>query len=343
MEPVVPTLLDTIPLWATALAVLAALWVDRLAGEPPTRWHPVVWMGRGLSGCQAWVAPLANAPTAASRLFPFCRGALAWCVGAAVVGLVAVGAEWILSRLPTTFGGLPGAGLVAALAMGALLKPLMAWHMLRSEVLAVEVALSSSLDSGRARLSWLCSRDVQALGPGEVRETAIETLAEYLNDSVVAPLFWFLVAGLPGAALYRWANTADAMWGYRGERGGRSWEWAGKWAARADDLLSWVPARLTGALLMLVGGQGRWLDWLRDARTTPSPNGGWPMAAMALRLGVRLGKPGVYTLNANGRDAQPGDLRAARTLARSAVACLHGLAWGAAGFAALQWVQRGAV
>jgi len=140
---------------------------------------------------------------------------------------------------------------------------------------------------------------------------------------VVAPLFWFVVAGLPGAALYRFANTADAMWGYRGARAGREWEWAGKWAARADDVLSWLPARLTGGLLALVG-HGTWrragLRMLRrEAARTPSPNSGWPMAAMALRLGVRLGKPGVYTLNAGAGAPVAGAVQRAVQLAAQAV------------------------
>jgi adenosylcobinamide-phosphate synthase len=100
---------------------------------------------------------------------------------------------------------------------------------------------------------------------------------------VVAPVFWFVLLGLPGAAAYRFANTADAMWGYRGLRGGRYWEWAGKWAARADDVLSWVPARITACCCWLAGA-GQSLRRLRkEARRTPSPNSGWPMAAMALR------------------------------------------------------------
>jgi adenosylcobinamide-phosphate synthase len=143
------------------------------------------------------------------------------------------------------------------------------------------------------------SRDVATLGAAEVRESAIESLAENLNDSVVAPLFWFVLLGLPGAAVYRFANTADAMWGYLGARNGRDWTWAGKWAARADDALSWLPARLTALLLHgHFAGRAALSTLRREARRTPSPNSGWPMAAMALGLGVRLGKPGVYALNA---------------------------------------------
>ncbi|WP_436639257.1 CobD/CbiB family cobalamin biosynthesis protein, partial [Paracidovorax avenae] len=152
--------------------------------------------------------------------------------------------------------------------LALLLKPLLAWRMLRDEVVAVEDALAQSLEAGRERLSRLVSRDVHALQAVQVRESAIESLAENLNDSVVAPLFWFALLGLPGAALYRFANTADAMWGYPGMRGGRYWQWAGKWAARADDVLSWVPARITAVLLALCARRVRWAAVSRQARRT---------------------------------------------------------------------------
>jgi adenosylcobinamide-phosphate synthase len=190
---------------------------------------------------------------------------------------------------------------------GLLLKPLLAWRVLREEVQAVELGLTESLPAGRRRLSRLVSREVRMLDAVQVREAAIETLAENLNDSVLAPLFWFALAGLPGAAVYRFANTADAMWGYRDHR-----EWSGKWAARADDLLSWLPARLTALGLCAVAAV--WPGWAhlrQQARLTPSPNGGWPMGAMACLLGCRLGKPGVYTLMARGRDATAADLQRA--------------------------------
>ena len=148
---------------------------------------------------------------------------------------------------------------------------------------------------------------------------------------MVAPLFWFAVAGLPGAALYRFANTADAMWGYRGERNGRDWTWAGKWAARADDVLSWLPARITAVLLGLLGALRAWHALPAQARRTPSPNSGWPMAAMALALDVRLCKPGTYTLHGDGRLAQPADTARALRLAGRVVQGLTvlSLAWAA--------------
>lgn len=212
--------------------------------------------------------------------------------------------------------------------LGLLLKPLLAWAMLKSEVQAVEAALGESLDAGRERLRWLVSRDVTQLTDTQVRESAIETLAENLNDSVVAPIFWFLLLGLPGAALYRFANTADAMWGYPGMYKGQNWAWAGKWAARVDDGLSYIPARITALLLAGLNGVG-WRDLAREAVKTPSPNSGWPMAAMALALGVGLRKPGVYVLNPQGRAAEAVDTKKAIFYASKALVALVLLAQAA--------------
>jgi adenosylcobinamide-phosphate synthase len=311
-----------------ALTSMAALWlalaVDRWAGEPPARWHPVVWMGRYLDWVGKRIAPAAGTP--ARKLAGFAGGAIGWCVGGALVLAAACAVTSGASRLPAW---------AALLLIGLTLKPLLAWRMLRDEVLAVEAALGTSLDVARAQLARLVSRDVSVLGVVEVRESAIESLAENLNDSLVAPLFWFVLLGLPGAAIYRFANTADAMWGYRGERGGRQWEWAGKWAARADDLLSWIPARLTAMLLLcgsIAGPRIGLAACRREAGRTPSPNSGWPMATMALRLGVRLAKPGAYALNAAGREASAGDTAlavawASRAVVLAAVCATAGI-WG---------------
>lgn len=299
------------------LAVVFALAVDHFWGEPPVRWHPVVWMGNYLGHAGRWLQRHAVQQPSVRDLKAFWLGALVWIAGAAMF----VVAAWVLQA-----GLLALPWWLAALGLGLLLKPLLAWALLRSEVQAVETALEESLDAGRARLRYLVSRDVSALDATAVRESAIETLAENLNDSVVAPLFWFVLLGLPGAALFRFANTADAMWGYpgvypQGEQG-KNWAWAGKWAARVDDVLGWVPARIT-ALLLMVLGTGQGLRQLRvEAARTPSPNSGWPMAAMALVLGVRLAKPGGYVLHATGRAATAQDSHRAIVHARNVVLAL---------------------
>jgi len=112
--------------------------------------------------------------------------------------------------------------IVQSVLVGLLLKPLLAWRMLDDEVANVEHALESGVESGRDQLKRLVSRNTAELSATEVRESALESLAENLNDSLVAPLFWFCLGGLPAAALYRFANTADAMWGYRGRWSGRA-------------------------------------------------------------------------------------------------------------------------
>ena len=321
----------TVDALRTAGAMSAALWiallVDHALGEPPARWHPVVWIGHYLGWVGRHIAPRG---LSTARAAPFLGGALAWCVGAAVVGGVALGIERALWMLPFW---------ATALGLGLLLKPLLAWRMLRTEVLAVDAALGVSLEAGRAQLARLVSRDVSQLSEAEVRESALESLAENLNDSVVAPIFWFLLLGLPGAAVYRFANTADAMWGYLGLRQGCDWTWAGKWTARADDALSWAPARITALLLQGLVRTPGWRVLQREARRTPSPNGGWPMAAMALRLGVRLGKPGVYVLNAEGRLPRSGDMPRAARFAGHAVRAAVALATLA--FILGAWAARG--
>jgi adenosylcobinamide-phosphate synthase len=299
---------DGAPLMAAAL--LLALLMDVTWGEPPAWAHPVVGMGKYLSWCGQLLPGL--------RPFPaFGLGALAWWAGATLTG----GLAWLVQQQI----GSSLHPVMAALLMAVLLKPMLAWRMLRTEVDAVETALQQSLDAGRERLSRLVSRNTALLNESEVRESAIESLAENLNDSVVAPIFWFVLLGLPGAAIYRFANTADAMWGYRGVYKGKNWEWAGKWAARADDVLSWLPARLTALLLALVAGglSFKRLQTLRmEARKTPSPNSGWPMAAMAMALGVSLRKPGVYTLNSGGKPPQAADTVSAQKNASKVVLAL---------------------
>ena len=281
-----------------AALVLAWAW-DALLGEPRNALHPVAWLGHLLAPVGRVLLRLPPRPALVA-------GAVVWCVFGALCALAA----WAWQR-----AALAAPAWLAVPLLALLLKPMFAWRMLRDEVAAVEAALQQGLPPARERLARLVSRDVSEMQPEELRETALQTLAENLNDSVVAPLFWFVLAGLPGVVLYRFANTADAMWGYRGR-----WEWAGKWAARADDVLSWVPARLTGLAL---AAPRHWRALPAQAHLTPSPNGGWPMAALALRLGVRLRKPGVYALNASA--ASPDAARVALGLRHCAR-----VAWGAA-------------
>ncbi len=277
------------------MTLLLALLMDLFFSEPPASAHPVVWMGRFLGRA----AKLLPEPPARA----FLAGAFFWTLGAAFCVALGIALQGVVARLPVPLGWL---------LEGLLLWPLFSLRMLFSEVASVERGLSVSVEEGRSRLARIVSRDVSRLSGTEVRESALESLSENLSDSVIAPLFWWALLGLPGALLYRFANTADASWGYRGE-----WEWKGKWAARADDALNWIPARLTALLL---GGILRPRRLLEESRRTPSPNGGWPMGALALALGVRLSKPGCYALNPSGAEPGPADVPRALRLCALAVA-----------------------
>jgi adenosylcobinamide-phosphate synthase len=263
------------------VSIVLALLIDRWWGEPPVGLHPVVWMGHYLRYAGK------SLPDRGPHI-AFFLGTAYWLAGAALVAAAYAYAGLVLARFPLWLN---------LVLTAVLLKPLFALRMLLGEVAAVEQSLTQDIESGRARLALIVSRDTAQLDSSEVRESALESLAENLSDSVIAPLFWFAVFGLPGAAVYRFANTADAMWGYRGR-----WEWAGKFAARADDLLNLLPARITALGLALTGPNR--LALLRrlpqEAARTASPNSGWPMGALALSLNVRLRKPRVYALNANG-------------------------------------------
>lgn len=258
------------------MSILWAILLDWFVGEPTAKLHPVVWMGHYLR----WVG---HSLTRLAPWLAFSLGVLGWSVGAGLV----YSFYWVLARWVEPWPAWAETFLVALL-----LKPLFSFRMLLGETRAVEQALKRDLDQGRSRLARIVSRDTHSLSESDVREAALESLSENLSDSLVAPLFWFLLLGLPGAALYRFANTADAMWGYRGQ-----WEWAGKVAAQADDLLNWVPARLTAVVLWFWRPSIALKRLAGEARKTPSPNAGWPMATLALGLGIRLGKPGVYILN----------------------------------------------
>jgi adenosylcobinamide-phosphate synthase len=274
------------------VSIILALLIDRWCGEPPAPVHPVVWMGHYLKRIGQHLPNHGS-----SKAFFF--GTIGWLMGAGLVAAVYGVAGFELAKLPRW---------LEVLLTALLLKPLFALRLLLREVTAVEAALAQGLGAGRARLAHIVSRDTTNLDPDEIRESSLESLGENLSDSVVAPLFWFVLFGLPGAAVYRFANTADAMWGYRGR-----WEWAGKFAARADDLLNLIPARLTAIGLLLLGRK-RWslLARLpREAARTTSPNSGWPMGALALALNVRLRKPGVYALNAEGLTPSAADISTA--------------------------------
>lgn len=297
----------------------AALILDALVGEPEAVWsrvpHPVVLFGRLI----AWLDARLN------------HGA---------------GRRWkgVLALLALIVITLPVPVLIAALPFGWVLEivgaaALLAQRSLVQHVGDVAEALGRSLDRGRAAVSLIVGRDPDTLDRAGVARAAIESAAENFSDGVVAPAFWFLLGGLPGIVFYKAVNTADSMIGHRTDRY-VEFGWA---AARLDDALNWIPARLAGVLIILAGStaappgtvlRGCRVMW-RDARLHRSPNAGWPEAATAAVLGLALAGPRIYGgvitddpyLNPEGsRDATPDDVRRAVALAWRAWGVLLALA-----------------
>ena len=311
------------------LLLLAGLGLDAAFGEMPAIFtlvpHPIVLAGRAIQFFEKKLNR-ANRSDRSRRE----RGivTLVMLVGAAY------GLGWALHRLSR--GSLLGA-VVEALAIGILV----AQRSLFQHVAAIGTALASDgLPAGRAAVSHIVGRDPMRLDGYGVARAAIESLAENFSDGVVAPVFWYLVLGLPGLFAYKMANTLDSMIGHRSERY-RSFGWA---AARFDDLVNLVPARLSGLLLtgaaLFAGaampGHAFWV-MLRDGKKHHSPNAGWPEAAMAGALGLALAGPRSYAegevqdpwLGDGTPEATPADIGRGLRLYTLACLLLAGLVLGA--------------
>ena len=306
-------------------ALLLALALDLVWREPPAVLHPVVWMGKLIAFLERR-APPPERPTAAlaaglgiALLVPLGCGALAWLTAAAL----------------RAAGPLP-----YLLGTAVLLKTTVAVRELGRAAHSTRGALQAgAIHRARDSLKRLVSRDPSALTGPQVAMAAIESVAENSTDGYVGPWLAFALFGLPGAVAYRAIATLDSMIGYRGR-----YEYLGKAAARLDDLVNLVPARLSAALL-LAGGALRglparrgWRIAWRDHRRTASPNAGWTIAACAGLLGVALAKLGHYRIGDGLRDPTWHDLEAAVRLAyvtaalslaaAVAVTAVRGLVWG---------------
>jgi len=270
---------------ASVLVLVAALALDALFGEMAlllrNALHPVVAIGRVIG----WLDRRLNRPErgAAAR---FWRGVFT----AACVALLAGGFGWLVAVLTA---GFPGGWMIEALLVAILL----AQRSLFEHVAAVAKGLRrDGLAGGRAAIRHLVSRDPASLDAPGIARAALESLAENFADGVVAPVFWYAVAGLPGICAYKAINTADSMIGYRTNK----YSAFGKAAARLDDAANWIPARLA-AIVTVIAALPTGDDaaravrvLLRDAGTHASPNAGWPEAAFAGALGLALGGPRTY-------------------------------------------------
>jgi adenosylcobinamide-phosphate synthase len=289
----------------TALIALAAVLLDALLGEP-ARWHPLVGFGR-------WARYFERRLNTNTM-----RGPLAQRLLGVLAVTVAVG-PWVL--LVVVASGLPALHYWVAVAA---LYFALGHQSLRQHAQRVHRALEAgNLDEARVQVSYMVSRDTAKMDNRGVAAAAVESVLENGNDAVFGALFWFLVAGAPGVLLFRLSNTLDAMWGYRTPR----YLYFGWAAARFDDVLNFVPARLTALTYALIGSTGTALRcWRLQARAWESPNAGPVMAAGAGALGLGLGGGAYYHGEWEerpplgvGSPPDAGSIRAALKLVRSGV------------------------
>ena len=250
-----------------AVTVLAYL-IDAKFGEFRLKKHPVALLGDLIT----FLEKLLYKPS----VF---RGALLVLCTLLIVGGVVMALQTLLALLPEFF----------YIVFSSILASIFVAHkMLRDEV--EKIAHLEDLEAKKSAVSMLVSRDTADMGESDVYKAAIETYAENLSDGVVAPLFYLFFFGLPGIVLYKTINTLDSMVGYRNDR----YEKFGKVAAKLDDVVNFIPARLTAFLIMWRTGKRPLYSFFDDGRKHESPNAGLPITAMALSLGIRLGGDTSY-------------------------------------------------
>lgn len=257
---------------------LAALAIDAAIGWPAMLYrrigHPVNAFAAIIRGCATWW----NRGGASARRI---AGIATVLMLIGIAGGIGWGLTLLLDRL---FGGWSWIGIALLAAPG------LAQRSLFEHVRAVRDALAGGdLAEGRSAVAMIVGRDVEALDEAGISRAAIESLAESFCDGIAAPLFWLVLLGLPGIWIYKAINTADSLIGHR-EAPWHDFGWA---AARTDDLLNLIPARIAGPLICLAAGRGWQVMW-RDARNHASPNAGWTEAAMAGAIGLRLAGPVSY-------------------------------------------------
>ncbi len=295
----------------TLTVALLALALDALIGWPDRLYrrisHPVVWLGKLIAALdRRW-------NRGGHRVL---RGMLAALVTIAAAGVPAILLTRLLMPLP-----------LGPILLGALAWPLIATRSLYDHVAAVARPLAADdMPGAKAAVAMIVGRDLEDR-PEPIARAALESLAENASDGVVAPILWAAIAGLPGIAAYKAINTLDSMIGHMSPRHALF----GRFAAKLDDLVNLPAARLTGLLFIAAGwSRNAWAVMRRDARRHRSPNAGWPEAAMAGALGVRLSGPrsygGVETpepwLNAGARDPEAADLMRGLRLYRRAMVLL---------------------
>ena len=255
----------------TLSCILLALILDAFLGEPVWIWskipHPTVIMGRIIKWCELKYNNGINRKNKGILFIAFM-----------VIFLAIFG--YLIERLP-----------FSAIWKILIVAILLSHKSLTEHVTAVSLGLQKNLSQGRTAVAMIVGRDTANLAETDIARSAIESAAENFSDGIIAPLFWFLIGGLPGILIYKFVNTSDSMIGYKNIQYNQ-FGWA---AARLDDLLNWIPARLSGLLICIVHQNNSALNIMwRDAKLHRSPNAGWPESAMAGVLDVSISGPRSY-------------------------------------------------
>ncbi len=265
------------------LGAVLAFFTDSLIGDPRTGMHPVVIMGRFIGWLEKFFRRDADSPN--TQIF---KGA--------ILVLLVLSVSWGI-----TYGLLLLAGKLSNICADILGVLLLSFFICPRSLAEAGFELRKLLEAGdlseaRRKVGWIVGRDTDALDEAEITRATVETIAENTVDGIIAPLFFYFIGGVPMAALYRAANTMDSMLGYKNEK----YLYFGRAAARVDDVLNIIPARITGiltvvsAMLMNYNWKNSWKIMVRDASGHPSPNGGYPEASTAGALNIRLGGFNYY-------------------------------------------------
>ncbi len=269
------------PFFLTLITLLCAILLDLLLGEP-RRWHPLVGFGMIAGLCERCCNRTQLSRTPLSKVLRLFLGTINWFV-------LVIGTTLFFMVLISVVKNIPAFVLVVDVLIVYLA---IGYKSLRQHAQAVVKPLKHhQLENAQNAVGMIVSRDTESMQPIDIRKATIESVLENGNDAIYAPIFWFIIGGVPAVLIYRLSNTLDAMWGYKTER----FLWFGRFAARMDDILNWVPARLTALSYTVLGNTRQAIQcWLHQSDQLESPNGGVVMTTGAGALGLRLGGYAIY-------------------------------------------------
>ena len=266
------------------LTAIIAFFMDMLIGDPNSRWHPVVLMGKLIGVLERWFYRESD-----SDGKKFAAGAMLVLITLLVSYEAAAAVIMLSYQIPWEWGSAAAGGLLLSFTISPK-------SLAKAGKGIYTLLILGEIEKAREKVGWIVGRDTENLSEAEIVRATVETIAENTVDGIIAPLFFFVIGGLPMAVLYRAANTMDSMIGYKNDK----YLYFGRAAARLDDVLNYIPARITGVLFVfaawILGFDYRsgYRMMLRDAQKHPSPNGGYAEATVAGALHIRLGGVNSY-------------------------------------------------